>query len=119
VLAVVVTGCSFMSIERLPAGRSVDETPRCSKAPMAVGADAVWTVLGTVVLLAAGHSSVTNDERTGAQKAEAMTIGSTWFVLAATSLRWGLRQHERCDRARSAHDEWMRSPSRGTAPPGA
>jgi hypothetical protein len=99
-LALVLGGCSLLSMERLASPYRPQETPRCQDNGAPVLLDAL-AAFGYLVLMG---SSVSSKDGTA-------TKSVAYGVLAAvhaTSGVWGLHEDHRCTRAHHAHDAWLR-----------
>ncbi len=109
-LALVLSmgACSFVSMERLPSGYRVEQTPRCSTTRVAPYADIAgggwfWTLTALGIYTIAKKAP---EERTGSNYA----VVSGYATVAASftgSYVWGRRQKARCERARAEHDGFV------------
>ncbi len=115
-LAPLVTGCSFVGVERLPSGYRRDQLPTCSEGRLAVAVDAV--LAGLTGLAAAAMINGAPEEP---EPAEVRGLGITYGVLGvllASSAGYGVHEDQRCGRARAEHRGWLDEPGR-SLPPGA
>jgi hypothetical protein len=116
-VALAVSACSFTMIERLPTGYHVEQTPRCSRpwTPI-VGDSVLFVFLGAV--LARGNlpalAAAAPEEKPAEYRATAILAA----VVATTvvSAVWGVHERGRCERARSAHQQWLGSSGAPVSP---
>lgn len=118
-LVTCVTGCSFLTVERLEFGYRRETLPKCSTSVLPVLADGAFTLLWAAGM---GLSlEIARDDRyTNADdfRAQAAILGVQAGVNLA-SMIYGSWQRRRCNGARDEHENWiLERTTPEVAPPG-
>jgi hypothetical protein len=100
VSCLVAGGCSVFGMRHLPRGYRSDTTPDCSASIKPVVADAALAIVTAAAAVATLRSEP--DE-----KAVGYLGGADALVLVGSGA-WGLHGRAGCERARRAHDAWLR-----------
>lgn len=116
VLVFSLSGCSFMTVERLESGYRRETIPRCSASILPIVGDGLSAlILLTRMAAELETSQPETSEALSDQPAVLGTLGGVHFVSGV----YGIWQRRRCNGARDAHENWIRE--RATpepAPPG-
>lgn len=105
IAAVAVTGCSFMTMERVKASDSRQAMPTCTGSVLPVVADGLGVAFWTrwaVARSGVAFDDEATESRTNARQDVATFAG--FALLHIASGYWGYRARERCWRAREAHE---------------